>query len=413
MADNETAPRDPDRLGGEGPDARLQWRILLDFGRISLESLELRALLQRAVAQVARGTGIRHTKIMRYRPDGGDLLVEAGVNWKEGFVGAARFAVDVASPPGRCVQTGQPVVIEDLFGNPEFRTPGLLVAHNIVALANVPVLVDGRIWGVLEIDSDRPGQFRENDLDFLQAMSHLVAGALQRIEARDRAEAAASEAAGRAARRLMLLQELQHRAKNNLQLVISMLARESRALKNGSPLAAERFGRIMERVSAVAIAHDRLSGGVEAGDGPGAATDLAGYLRALCSSLELSLGGRLVIEADLERCPLPFDRAVAAGLIVNELVTNAAKYAYPEGQNGGLVRVGLHTDPARAEAVLSVSDDGCGMADAEGASAGDSNRTGGKGLQLIQMLARQLGGEILPGRPQQGMLTDVKFPLVL
>lgn len=83
--------------------------------------MEIPPLLQRAMAQIARGTGIRDTKILRYRPDAGDLLVVAGIGWKAGFVGKARFAVDVASPPGRCVQTGQPVVIEDLPSHLEFR----------------------------------------------------------------------------------------------------------------------------------------------------------------------------------------------------------------------------------------------------------------------------------------------------
>ena len=403
-------PHDPERLKSSEASDRLHWRILLDFGRIALEDLEIQPLLQRAMAQIARGTGIRHTKIMRYRPDFGDLLAVAGVGWKPGFVGKARFAVDVASPPGQCVQTGQPVVIEDLPNNPEFRRSKSLADHGIVAVANVPIIFDGKTWGVLEIDSDRPGQFNDADLEFLQVMSHLLAGALQRSEAASLAQSVASEVAGKAARNGMLLKELQHRAKNNLQLVVSMLGRESRALKDEAPHLAERFKRVMERVSAVAIAHDRLSAGEES-DNPSTATDLAGYLRALCSSLELSLGDHLVIEADLEKCPLSFDRAVAAGLVVNELVTNAAKYAYPEGNQGGVIRVALRTDHTRAEAILTVSDEGRGL------QIDDDplrvNRPGGQGLALIHLLTRQLGGEIIQAVPDRGTKTSVQFPLVI
>ena len=405
-----TPPHDPERPYADGPSDRLHWRILLDFGRIALEDLEVLPLLQRATAQVARGTGIRHAKLMRYRPERGDLLAVAGVGWKTGFVGKARFAADVASPPGRCVQTGQPVVIEDLPGNPEFRLSKPLAEHGIVAVANVPIIFDGKTWGVLEIDSDRAGQFNEVDLEFLQAMSHLLAGALQRSEAAILAQSVASDVAGKAARNGMLLKELQHRAKNNLQLVVSMLGRESRALKDEAPHVAERFRRVMERVSAVAIAHDRLAAGEEADD-LRTATDLAGYLRALCSSLELSLGDHLVIEADLERCPLSFDRAVAAGLVVNELVTNAAKYAYPEGHQGGVIRVQLRTDQSRAEATLTVSDEGRGLQTGE-QSLG-SNRPGGQGLSLIHLLTRQLGGEIIRASPERGTKTSVQFPLVV
>ena len=85
----------PDRT--TSPDAaeearrlHLHLRILRDFGRIALEELEIGLLLQRAVAQAARATGVRHTKVMRYRVEQGDLLVEAGVGWKPGVVGNAR-----------------------------------------------------------------------------------------------------------------------------------------------------------------------------------------------------------------------------------------------------------------------------------------------------------------------------------
>ena len=410
MPKHSAPPIDPERLPQVEPSDRLHWRILIDFGRIALEDLEVTPLLQRATAQVARGTGIRHTKLMRYRPEKGDLLAVAGVGWKPGFVGNTRFAADVASPPGRCVQTGQPVVIEDLPGNPEFRLSQPLADHGIVAVANVPIIFDGKTWGVLEIDSDRAGQFNESDLEFLQAMSHVLAGALQRSEAASLAQSFAAEVAGKAARSGMLLKELQHRAKNNLQLVVSMLGRESRVFKDEAPLVAQRFRRVMERVSAVAIAHNRLSAG-EASDDPSTATDLAGYLRALCSSLELSLGDHLVIEADLEKCHLSFDRAVAVGLVVNELVTNAAKYAYPEGHQGGIVRVELRADQSRAEALLTVSDEGRGLQIVEGAPK--TNRQSGQGLSLINLLTRQLGGEVFQAAPERGTQTSVQFPLVV
>jgi two-component system, sensor histidine kinase PdtaS len=95
----------PDRT--TSPDAaeearrlHLHLRILRDFGRIALEESEIGPLLQRAAAQAARATGVRHVKIMRYRLDRGDLLVEAGVGWKRGVVGKARFGTDPASLRG-------------------------------------------------------------------------------------------------------------------------------------------------------------------------------------------------------------------------------------------------------------------------------------------------------------------------
>src|SRR5919112_1536382 len=98
-----------------GPEAetqarrlRLHQRILRDFGRIALEDLEIGPLLQRAVAQAARATGVRHTKVMRYRTEQGDLLAEAGVGWRPGVVGKARFGIDSASPAGRPCKPASP-----------------------------------------------------------------------------------------------------------------------------------------------------------------------------------------------------------------------------------------------------------------------------------------------------------------
>jgi two-component sensor histidine kinase/putative methionine-R-sulfoxide reductase with GAF domain len=400
-----------------GPDVvkearrlRMHQRILRDFGRIALEDLEIGSLLQRAVAQAARATGVRHTKIMRYRTEQGDLLAEAGFGWRPGVVGKARFGIDAASPPGRALQTGQPVVIDDIRDHPEFRIHPVIAEHGIVSLLNVPIRFDGIIWGTLEADSEQPGHFDDLDAEFLEAMAALVAGALQRRAAVAQAEAAAAEVAVRAERRAMLLRELQHRAKNNLALVSAMLARERRTASTEQDVrAAERLGRLMQRVTAIALAQDRLASAEGGGSADGTGTDLAGYLHALLGSLDLSLGGRVVFEADLECCVLPFDKAVAAGLVVNELVTNAAKHAYPEGEEG-VVRIELRTDEVRAEAALTVSDDGRGI---DPTAVAARRAGGGQGLELLRHLARQLGGDIEQGTPERGTSVTVRFPLVV
>jgi two-component sensor histidine kinase/putative methionine-R-sulfoxide reductase with GAF domain len=410
---SETSRRDDPT----GPDARqdarrlrLHQRILRDFGRIALEDLEIGPLLQRVVAQVARATGVRHTKIMRYRTEQGDLLVEAGYGWRPGVVGKARFGIDAASPSGRALQTGQPVVIDDIRDHPEFRVHPVIAEHGIISLLNVPIRYDGIIWGVLEADSEQPSHFDDLDAEFLEAMAALVAGALQRHDAVTRAESAAAEVAVRAERMGVLLRELQHRTKNNLALVAAMLARERRtATAEQDARTAERVGRLMQRVTAIALAQDRLSGAEGGGKGDGTGTDLAGYLHALLGSLDLSLGGKVVFEADLDNCVLPFDKAVAAGLVVNELVTNAAKHAYPEGEEG-VVRVELHADEMRAEAALTVSDEGRGTDPAKLAAR---RAGGGQGLELLRHLARQLGGDIEQGMPERGTSITVRFPLVM
>ncbi|MBV1798568.1 GAF domain-containing protein [Siccirubricoccus sp. G192] len=156
-------PASPDPVK-EAQRLRLHQRILRDFGRIALEDLEIGPLLQRAVAQAARATGVRHTKIMRYRTEQGDLLAEAGFGWRPGLIGKARFGIDAASPAGRALQIGQPVMIDDIRDHPEFRLEPVIAEHGLVSLLNVPIRFDGIIWGTLEADSEQPGHFDELDV---------------------------------------------------------------------------------------------------------------------------------------------------------------------------------------------------------------------------------------------------------
>ena len=116
--------------------------------------------MQHACAQVSRVTHIKRTKVLRYRPDSGDLLIVAGVGWKPGVVGTETLPIDSASPPGRSIQTAAPVIIEDLPNDPEYRVSPLLRDHGIVSVLNVPVMIDGKNWGVLEVDAEEPRSLR-------------------------------------------------------------------------------------------------------------------------------------------------------------------------------------------------------------------------------------------------------------
>ncbi|GGC39760.1 hypothetical protein GCM10011504_17720 [Siccirubricoccus deserti] len=306
------------------------------------------------------------------------------------------------------MQTGQPVLIDDIRNHAEFRIHPVIAEHGIVALLNVPIRVNGNISGVLEADSREAGHFDDLDIEFLEAMADRIAGALQRQRAIAQAEMTAAEVAVRVERQGMLLRELQHRAKNNFALVAAMLARERRtAMGEQDARAADRLGRLMQRVTAIALAQDRLCGAESSGDGTG--TDLSDYLQALIGSLDLSLGGKIVFETELDSCMLPFDRAVAVGLVVNELVTNAAKHAYPEGEEG-IVRIELNADEVRAEAALRVADEGRGT---DPAILAARQAGGGQGLELLRHLARQLGGEVEQGTPERGTSITIRFPLVV
>ena len=153
----------------------------------------------------------------------------------------------------------------------------------------------------------------------------------------------------------LMLQELAHRTKNNLQMIASVLALQARAQQE--PALRESFNAAVARVQVIANAHDRLQPGGAQGE-----VNVRDYLTDLCRNLGDSLRGLrpVAVRVDAEPITAGTDKAVPLGLIVNELVTNAFKYAFPDGAEG-LVQVTLRrTENQTVE--LTVRDNGVGCA---------------------------------------------------
>ena len=366
-------------------------RALATFTRIVAEADSAPRLLQNAVAQVARITHIRHAKALRYRPDQGDLLIEAGVGWKPGVVGHVSFGADRHSAPGRSLQTGAPVMCEDIRNDPEFRYADVLREHGIVSVLNVPIFVDGSHWGVLEVDAEEKTAFDEFDTHSLSVFANIIGLSLAQRQAQADVINAATATTSTRSQTEMLLRELQHRMKNNLQVIVSFLALQRR--QSSSEEARERIAAVMDRVLAIGLAHDQLSFKDSA-----SSVDMPDYLKALCANID-PRRPNLAIELAVDTASIPLDRAVPVGLIVNELVTNSVKYAFDE--EGGIITVTLSVNESIGEAALSVRDNGRGMGGA---------RPGAFGLRLVESLAGQLGGRCTHDEVEKGTQTTVTFP---
>lgn len=366
-------------------------RALATFTRIVDEPDTVPGLLQNATAQVARITHIKHVKILRYRPDLGDLLIEAGVGWKPGVVGHVSLGADRFSPAGRSMQTGAPVISEDIPNDPEFRYPDVLREHGIVSVLNVPIFVDGTHWGVLEVDTVEKTTFEEFEVHSLSIFASIIGMTLAKNAAQAAATKAASMVTDGRSETAIMLRELQHRMKNNLQVIVSFLALQSR--QSVSEEARERIGRVMDRVMAIGLAHDQLS--FKAG---ASSVDMRDYLKALCANIDPHRPN-LVLDIEVDSTRIPIDRAVPVGLIVNELVTNSVKYAFD--QDEGVIKITFRVNEAIGEAKLCVGDNGRGMGPA---------RSGSLGLKLVESLSRQLGGRLAMPDVSRGTMTVVSFP---
>ena len=195
----------------------------------------------------------------------------------------------------------------------------------------------------------------------------------------------------------VLLKEVYHRVKNNLQVVCSLLDLQADALAD--PQARAVFDDCQRRIQAMALVHEALYQSrslarVHVGDyARRLAVDL---LRAQSVELERL---RLTVEAD--EVWLPAEKAVPCGLILNELLTNCVKHAFPGGR-AGEIRLAVRAD-AGAQVTLLVGDDGVGYPPAV-----DLRQTDSLGLQLVCLLTEQLGGTIALER-QGGTAVTVRF----
>jgi two-component sensor histidine kinase/putative methionine-R-sulfoxide reductase with GAF domain len=380
----------PNELGARLREHR---RTIDALSRIGADSVSPAQLMQHVVAQVSRVTSIERVKIMRYRRERGDLFIEAGVGWNPGVVGHVSLAADYQSPAGRAVQTGTPVTLENFARSPDFRIPDVLHQHAIVSMVNVPVMIDGATWGVLEVDSTRPQRFDEWDIGFLTIVANLMGVCLALHDANQQRLDQLAEQARLRAQFKMTIREVQHRIKNNLQIIIAFL---SQRMGDAPADVREGINAVITRIQAIALAHDLLSVAEEA-----SSVSFDDYLRSVCANLVVQRGD-VTIEVDAEHIVIPIDRAVPAGLVVNELVTNALKYAFDN--SGGQIRIHFGIINNRSEACVAVEDNGKGM---------DLPPKKGVGLALVEGFAQQIQGRVEYAKVDAGSKIILCFPVAL
>jgi two-component sensor histidine kinase len=225
--------------------------------------------------------------------------------------------------------------------------------------------------------------------------SRLYEQARQEIAERRRAE---EQLKASLAEKEILLKEIHHRVKNNLQVISSLLYLQSKSSDDARVLALLSESR--HRLRSMALIHEQLYQ-TEHLDRVLAPR----YLRSLTSYLSRSYGdrpGRARLRLDVDDIWLTIDVAVPCGLLVNELLSNALKHAFTPGTTGeALVALKAHGE---SDFKLVVADDGVGLP-----RDLDLQNAPGLGLQLVQMLVRQLEG-ILHVSDHQGTRFEITFP---
>jgi two-component system, sensor histidine kinase PdtaS len=180
----------------------------------------------------------------------------------------------------------------------------------------------------------------------------------------------------------VMLKEIHHRVKNNLQIISSLLSIQSQYLADSRDL--ELFRRSQDRVRSMALVHEQLYQTDDL-----AAIDFAPYVESLVRNLVASYrgdAGNVRLKLDVAGVFLGIDTAIPCGLIINELASNALKHAFPGDRAGQLTVYMRHEDGSY---VLEVGDDGTGLSHPQ-----DIRKSQSMGLQLVTLLTEQLDGTI-------------------
>lgn len=356
-----------------------QQEALAELGVRALQGTPFPELLDLTARLTAEGLKAEFAKVLEFMPSEGRFLVRAGVGWEPGVVGSATIGADVASPAGYALRTGKAVISNHLENEERFRTPELLLEHGIRRAMNVILQGDGEPYGVLEVDSRSEGEFSANDISFLQGAANILGMAIYRQRA-ERNLTAALE------RHQILAKEVNHRINNSLQIVASMLHLQTTTTPSEEVRHALRDAS--SRIAAIARAHQRLYGSDKIGS-----VDLGAYLTDICNDLGKALPDCKLHVTAASGLQCAADTAIPVALLVNELITNSTKYAYPNGA----CEVWLDVSQNDGAICIAVRDRGIGL-------PADFDIHSGKrlGMRLVNALSAQVRADLQVRRHSPG-----------
>lgn len=304
------------------------------------------------------------------------------------------------------IRTRQPLLLNQNSDETMAQLGAKVFGNPAQSYLGVPILVGEDVTGVISIQStSREGVFDEGNVRLLETIAATVGAAIQNaqlygameqeVQERKRAE---EEIKLSLREKEVLLKEIHHRVKNNLQIITSLLNLQSGQIKD--PEALLMFRESQARVRSMALIHEKLYQSKDL-----ARIDFDGYVRELMVYLFRSYTvspDQIQTELETSDIYLGIDTAIPCGLIISELVTNSMKYAFPNGKRG---RINVGLKPlADGNLVLSVADNGVGFSDDFNWRESDS-----LGLQLVSTLTAQLHGR-MEASGRNGACFTLTFP---
>jgi two-component sensor histidine kinase len=258
----------------------------------------------------------------------------------------------------------------------------------IQAVYSVGFIRQGTIYGTAVIMLRDRSEFKHREL--VESFINQASVTLQRWKAENRIAASLQE-------KEVLLREIHHRVKNNMQIISSLLRLQASGLTDPAALASLQISQ--DRIRSMALVHEGLYRSSDL-----SRIDFAEYVRKLTGRL-FSINARLrtdiTLHIEIEDILLDVNRAVPCGLIINELVTNALKHAFPDGRKGDIfIRMAAYKQKGFS---LTVADNGVGIPAGIDLRSSDS-----LGIQIVGDLVQQLRGT-LRVNTERGVQFTIRF----
>ncbi len=366
-------------------------------------------------------------KVSIYLVEGREALIKAhsgAPNWYIEKVGRIPFG---SGYTWNTITSGDLNYCSDTDSDNLVGPAGLLLG--IKSYVSIPIKFDSNIIGVINVASFRKNIFKEEDISLLSLVASQVSMVMENIrqseelqqtynileervkgrtlellksnallreeiEKRIRAEIEINKSLQE---KEILLKEVQHRVKNNLQVISSMLDLQTDYVKDSGVL--KLFVEAQKRVKSMALVHERMYQSEVLTD-----LDFTQYIENLGNYIFKIYGvntKRISMKIDINEANIDFNRAIQLGLIVNELISNSLKHAFPDNLAG---QVNVKLDSEDEYFILTTSDNGIGLP-----KKFRLRQTKSLGLQLVQALTNQLKGSIKIDR-RKGTRFRIKFP---
>jgi len=341
--------------------------IMLDAARVISSTLDLEEALALIAKQMVQATAVSGCTISWW-----DREADAVVTWSEYYTDpnlykapGARYALDDFPATRRALETCQPLAVRMSDPHVTPAEVALLKKERAASLMMLPMVAGDRVAGLVElyqIEFER--EFTASDIRLCQTLANQAAVAVEnarlynqaqqeiiaRKQAEERIKASLKE-------KEVLLREIHHRVKNNLQIISSLLKLQAGQIEDEQML--EALAESQNRVQSMALVHEKLYQSPDL-----SSVDFAAYVRSLTNHLlrSYTVGAKAVrLRMDIQDVALNVDTATPCGLILNELVSNALKHAFqsPSTERENEIAVGLSARQGRFK--LVVRDNGVGF----------------------------------------------------